>query len=75
MGSLKNDFLGGKPLIKYLRYNFPITQNDLNGLKLGRDFSEADVISLIEMSNAHNKELLFEIGKAAAEKEVKQDHF
>lgn len=75
MGSLKNDFLGGKPLIKYLRYNFPITQNDLNGLKLGRDFSEADVISLIEMSNANNKELLFEIGKAAAEKEVKQDHF
>jgi patatin-like phospholipase/acyl hydrolase len=75
MGDLKNDFLGGKPLIKYLRYNFPITQNDLNGLKLGRDFTEGDVKDITEMSNAHNKELLYEIGKAAAEKEVMEAHF
>lgn len=75
MGDLKNDYLAGKPIIKYLRYNFPITQNDLNGLKLGRIFSEEDVKDIIEMSNAHNKELLFEIGKAAAEKEVLEVHF
>jgi patatin-like phospholipase/acyl hydrolase len=75
MGDLTDEFIGDRPLIKYLRYNFPITQNSLNGLKLKREFTEADVTSLIEMSNAHNKELLFEIGKAAAEKEVLEDHF
>jgi hypothetical protein len=42
---------------------------------LGRDFTEGDVKDITEMSNAHNKELLYEIGKAAAEKEVMEAHF
>ena len=74
IGSLNNDYIAGKPLIKYLRYNFPITQNDLNGLGLNRNFNEKDVASIIEMSNAGNRELLYQIGTAAAVK-VDKNHF
>ena len=72
--SLKDDYIGNKPLIKYLRYNFAITQNDLNGLGLGKTFTEKDVESLIEMSNAENRHLLYKIGVAASSS-VKKSHF
>ena len=63
---LKDDYIAGKPLIKYLRYNFPITENDLNGLSLGKTFTPKDVESLVEMSNAQNREQLYKIGEAAS---------
>lgn len=71
---LEGDYIGGKPMLKYLRYNFPITENDLNGLHLGRSFTPADVASLIEMSNAENRHILYDIGVAAAEV-VDSNHF
>lgn len=71
---LEGDFIGGKPMLKYLRYNFPITENDLNGLHLGRSFTPADVASLIEMSNAENRHILYDIGMAAAEV-IDSNHF
>jgi patatin-like phospholipase/acyl hydrolase len=74
IGSLKDDYIAGKPLIKYLRYNFPITENDLNGLGLGKTFTEKDVASIIEMSNAGNRELLYKIGVAASSK-IEKKHF
>lgn len=74
IGDLKGDLIAGKAMIKYLRYNFPITENDLNGLGLEKVFTKQDVISLIEMSNSQNKELLYDIGFAAA-KNVKEEHF
>lgn len=72
--SLKDDFVGNKPLIKYLRYNLPITENDLNGLGLGKTFSKKDVESLIEMSNAENRQELYNIGVAASSS-IKKGHF
>ena len=66
--NLYDDYIAGKPMIKYLRYNFPITENDLNGLGLGKIFTPADVASLVEMSNAENRQLLYTIGTAAAAK-------
>ena len=74
IGSLKGDHLGGKPQIKYLRYNFPVTENDLNGLGMGKNFTAKDVAGIIDMSNAGNRELLYEIGVAASSK-VKPEHF
>jgi uncharacterized protein len=71
---LDGDYIGGKPMLKYLRYNFPITENDLNGLHLGRGFTPADVASLIEMSNAENRHILYDIGVAAAEV-IDSNHF
>lgn len=72
--SLRDDFIGGKPLIKYLRYNFPMTENDLNGLGLGKSYSAKNVESLIEMSNADNREELYMIGEAASSS-VLESHF
>ncbi len=66
MESLKDDYIGGKPSLKYLRYNFPITENDLNGLDLGKTFTSYDVDSLAEMSNSENREILYKIGEAAS---------
>jgi patatin-like phospholipase/acyl hydrolase len=72
--SLKDDYIGGKPLIKYLRYNFPITVNELNGLNLGQTFNDTDVESLVEMSNSENRHLLYKIGEAASSS-VLESHF
>jgi patatin-like phospholipase/acyl hydrolase len=72
--TLKDDFIGGKPLIKYLRYNFPITVNELNGLGLGKTFTNDDVESLVEMSNSENRQLLYKIGEAASSS-ILQSHF
>lgn len=74
--NLKDDFIGNQPHLKYLRYNFPITENDLNCLQIpDKYFTGEDVESLIEMSNSGNKELLYEIGKVAGEREIKEEHF
>ena len=78
MGDLTDDYVGGKPLIKYLRYNFPITEDDLKSLndpKLGQEFTEKDVKSLLEMSDAKNRYKLYDIGAASAEQIVKAEHF
>ncbi|MES2679437.1 MAG: patatin-like phospholipase family protein [Bacteroidota bacterium] len=74
IGDMKGDHIAGKPMIKYLRYNFPITENDLNGLQMGRNFSAKDVESLVEMSNAENRQILYDIGLAASSK-VLAEHF
>lgn len=73
-GTMKGDHLGGRPLIKYLRYNFPLSVSDLNTLGIDKVYTEDDVESLIEMSNAANRYELFKIGEKAA-KEVVREHF
>ena len=73
---MKDDYIGNKPQLKYLRYNFPITETDLNSLKISdKLFTGKDVESLIEMSNAGNRELLYKIGEAAGKREIKEEHF
>lgn len=72
--TLKDDNISGKPLIKYLRYNFAITLDTLNNLNLGKKFDDDEVASIIEMSNAQNREILYQIGLAAS-KSVLPEHF
>jgi hypothetical protein len=48
---------------------------DLNGLGLGRTFTEEEARDIAEMSNAHNRELLYEIGEVASRQQVKPEHF
>ena len=74
IGSLEDDYMGGKPLIKYLRYNFPMTENDLNGLGQNKSYTKKDVENLIEMSNAENRRELYDIGVAAS-KTILKSHF
>ena len=63
---MEGDYLAGKPVISYLRYNFAITEKDLNELNLDRIFTAADVKSLTDMSNASNRQLLYQVGWAAS---------
>lgn len=74
MGNLKDDYIAGKPMLKYLRYNLPITEKQLNELGLGKVFTSHDVESIIEMSNAENRFLLYDIGVAASTSVLKS-HF
>ncbi len=74
IGSLQDDYIAGKAMLKYLRYNFPITQKTLNDLGLSQTFNDADVKSIIEMSNAQNRYLLYDIGVAASAA-MKPEHF
>lgn len=71
---MNGDLLGSKPLISYLRYNFRFTENDLNNLGFKKIFTAADVKSLIDMSNATNRQLLYQIG-AKASYTIKPEHF
>ncbi len=74
IGDMDGDLLGSKPLISYLRYNFRITENDLNDLGFKRIFTAADVKSLTDMSNSDNRQLLYQIG-AKASHTIKKEHF
>ncbi len=71
---MNGDLLGSKPLISYLRYNFRFTENDLNNLGFKKIFTAADVKSLIDMSNATNRQLLYQIG-AKASYTIMPEHF
>lgn len=74
IGALENDYIGSKPLLNYLRYNFAITKENLNNLGLNKTFNEEDVESLAEMSNAENRFELYDVG-AAASADIKKEHF
>ena len=74
IGDMDGDLLGSKPLISYLRYNFRITENDLNGLGFKKIFTAADAKSLTDMSNAANRQLLYQIG-AKASSTIQPEHF
>lgn len=74
IGDMDGDVLGGNPLISYLRYNFMITEDDLNKLGLNRVFTAADVKSITDMSNAGNRDLLYQIGCKACST-MKAEHF
>jgi len=71
---MDGDYLAGKPVISYLRYNFRITENDLNNLGFKRIFTAADVKSITDMSNASNRQLLYQIGWKASDT-IKAEHF
>jgi len=74
IGDMGDDMLSGTPLISYLRYNFGITENNLNALGFERKFSDIDVISIADMARAKNKGLLYEIGYKASSV-IKPEHF
>ncbi len=76
MGDLSGDLICGKPLLKYLRYNFALTVKDLEELQLpGRQFNAKMLADLAEISHVQNKELLYQIGEKAAQTQVMASHF
>ena len=53
---------------------FSITENDLNGLGFQKIFTAADVKSITDMSNAGNRQLLYQIGCKSVDS-IKPEHF
>lgn len=74
IGDLRNDNLTQKPLLHYIRYNVLLDENELNSLGFA-DLTEKQIESLSDMSNAKNKELLYQIGLKASERDVDMNHF
>lgn len=73
---LITDAVNQNGLLSYLRYNFLMEPATLNELGLnGKTFSKKEVDNLVEMSNAENRFMLYDIGLATAEREISVDHF
>ena len=74
VGNLAGEFLGGKPLLSYQRY-----QCRLDGEALQRDFgfkvSDKNLKRLRDMTDPKGLPLAFELGEAMAEKVVDTEHF
>jgi patatin-like phospholipase/acyl hydrolase len=74
IGDLNEDVMSGTPLISYLRYNFCIKKDNLNGLGLKKEFTDRDASIIADMARAKNKERLFQIG-CCASSVIKHEHF
>jgi len=74
IGDMKEDVISGEPLLSYLRYNFAITEENLNKLGFEKTFTDADAINIADMARAKNKELLYKIGSKASTV-IKTEHF
>ena len=77
IGDLSEDVLGlegTNGLISYLRYNTWLCQKELGAL-MNRSYTLQKIDDLLQMDHAANCQELFEIGKTAAEMEVKSAHF
>ena len=72
-GTLENDLLTSEPLLDYCRYNLKLEPKKL--VSLDFHLKDAAIKSLIRMDHGKNAELLYQIGKADAEKIVKAKHF
>ena len=74
VGDLAQDVLGGKNLLHYLRYDAPLDRDWLKA-SLGMDLQSDQVRELQHMDRPENAERLLEIGRRAAEDQVRQEHF
>ncbi|MBW1298123.1 patatin-like phospholipase family protein [Aquimarina litoralis] len=74
IGDLRNDNLTSNPLLHYIRYNVLLDENELNDLGFA-NLTANQIDSLREMSESKNKELLYEIGAKAAERDVVASDF
>ena len=72
IGDLDGDLLHNQAALSYIRYNVLLEENELNGL--GLQFTQEELVSLREMSNAQNKDKLYEIGSKAAAKFIDPEH-
>lgn len=74
MGDLQGDLLAGRPLISFLRYNAAFEVPWIRD-NLGIEITEAQAAGLDAMDNPKNTQLLAQLGKQAALKQVQPSHF
>jgi hypothetical protein len=70
IGDLRSDLLGGQPQLSYLRYNV-LLDHDWLQTTLGIDTDARDAASLEAPDNPANMVLLAELGRKAAETQVR----
>ena len=73
IGSASGDLVGANPLLTYVRYEVEMQKQAL--ADLGIHVSDDNLKSLRKMSDAENREELYEIGQAAASRDVDAGHF
>jgi hypothetical protein len=73
IGDLKFDSLNGKHALSYLRYDVSYERKYL--AELGFDYSDKEVKDLSSMDNYRNIPTLYNIGRLAAERQMKSEHF
>ena len=69
---LKDDLVTEKAALHYIRYNVMLDTNPLQ--ELGFSINKKELHSLREMSDSHNKEILYDIGSKAAIEYIKPEH-
>ena len=71
LGDLRNDTLGGSALLSYLRYDVELNASELQRLK--PDLTDpGDIKGLSEMDDPDNMPLLYDLGQAIGERDVRR---
>jgi hypothetical protein len=65
---------GGRPLFRYMRYDVRL-EPDWIARELGRSYEPAAVTKLRRLDAAENIHTLYELGAAAAERQIRPEHF
>jgi patatin-like phospholipase/acyl hydrolase len=73
IGNMRNDLLTGSPLITYNRYNADLREESVRALIPDVDKNVLKNIS--EMDAPENMEVLYRLGKAEAEKTIREEDF
>ncbi len=73
LGDLKDEYLGGQPMLTYLRYNAQFNKEPMS--RVGMEKYNDQLGPLHSLDNPGNIPKLDEIGKAFAEDMVKGNHF
>lgn len=64
----------GQPLFNFMRYNIRLEQ-DWMASTLGRTFDRRTIMALRDLAAVGNMKMLYELGAAAAERQIRPEHF
>jgi predicted acylesterase/phospholipase RssA len=73
VGDLKNDLVGGVPLLSYLRYNVDLRREPVKSLD--PTLQDEAIESLSAMDAPANMKTLHHLGQLAASRDIQSDHF
>lgn len=73
LGDLRNDRLGDRPLLTYLRYNAQLTPDFVGALEPGLTAKQIEDLS--EMDAPHNMEVLHDLGSKDAQRAIRGEDF
>jgi hypothetical protein len=74
VGDLADDLIGVTPFLHYLRYDAPLLQGWL-ARNLDLNWTQAEIELIGAMDRPENSARLLDLGRRAAERQVKPEHF